>query len=69
MLRTPAILTSSSPHKIGSKQTPWQDFFDTDNGHIRYFGDAKIPTADPSRSPGIQRFSLPIRYRRRTSRR
>lgn len=51
-LRAPAILISSSPHKTGSKQTPWQDFFDTDNGHIRYFGDAKIPTADPSRSPG-----------------
>ena len=37
--RCPAILISSSPHKIGSSETPWQDFFDPDNGHIHYFGD------------------------------
>lgn len=24
---TPAILVSSSPHNIGSAETPWQDFF------------------------------------------
>lgn len=42
-IRRPAILISSSPHKIGSYETPWQDFFDTDNGHIRYFGDNKEP--------------------------
>jgi hypothetical protein len=46
--RCPAILISSSPHKIGSKETPWQDFFDPDNGHIRYFGDNKLPGRDPS---------------------
>ncbi len=40
-LRTPAILIRSSPHKSGSQTTPWQDFFDPDNGHIRYFGDNK----------------------------
>jgi len=28
--RCPAILISSSPHKIGSPETPWQDFFDPD---------------------------------------
>lgn len=39
--RTPAILISSSPHKIGSESTPWQDLFDVDNGAIRYFGDNK----------------------------
>jgi hypothetical protein len=31
--RRPAILIRSSPHKIGSYETPWQDVFDTDNGH------------------------------------
>lgn len=50
--RRPAILISSSPHKIGSAETPWQDFFDTDNGHIHYFGDNKSPVMDPSGSPG-----------------
>lgn len=41
--RRPAILISSSPHKIGSNENPWQDFFDPDNGHIRYNGDNKSP--------------------------
>ena len=39
--RTPAILTSSSPHKTGSSDTPWQDFYNVSKGHIRYFGDNK----------------------------
>ena len=34
--RRPAILISSSPHKTGSHETPWQDYFDPDNGHVRY---------------------------------
>ena len=42
--RTPAILVRSSPHKAGSEITPWQDYFDPDHGHIRYFGDSK-PTS------------------------
>ncbi|MBK7123629.1 MAG: hypothetical protein IPH68_12960 [Chitinophagaceae bacterium] len=42
MNRRPAILISSSPHKI-SETTPWQDVFDVDNGHIRYYGDNKTP--------------------------
>lgn len=50
--RVPAILIRSSPHKIGSETTPWQDVFDTDNGHIRYYGDNKKPGADPSLAPG-----------------
>jgi hypothetical protein len=50
--RRPAILISSSPHKIGSQETPWQDFFDVDNGHIRYYGDNKMPGNDPALSPG-----------------
>jgi hypothetical protein len=36
--RWPAILISSGPHKIGAPETPWQDLFDPDNGHIRYYG-------------------------------
>lgn len=50
--RKPGILVSSSPHKIGSAETPWQDFFDPDNGHIRYYGDNRKPGKDPSKSPG-----------------
>jgi hypothetical protein len=45
--RVPAILVASSPHKIGTKGTPWQDHFETDNGHIRYYGDNRRPGADP----------------------
>ena len=44
--RRPAILISSSPHKIGSLETPWQDVFDPDNGHIHYYGDNKEPGSD-----------------------
>jgi hypothetical protein len=51
-LRRPAILISSSPHRVGSAQTPWHDVFDVDNGQIRYFGDAKTPGADPAAAPG-----------------
>lgn len=46
-LRRPAILIRSSPHKVGSSITPWQDIFDTDNGHIRYYGDNKDPDKKP----------------------
>jgi len=48
----PAILVSSSLHKKGSDETPWEDFYDVDNGHIRYFGDNKTPGKDPATSPG-----------------
>jgi hypothetical protein len=50
--RCPAILISSSPHKIGSPETPWQDFFDPDNGHIHYYGDNKVPGVDPTTPNG-----------------
>jgi hypothetical protein len=45
--RLPVILISSSPHKVGGVETPWQDIFDVDNGHIRYFGDNKTAGRDP----------------------
>jgi hypothetical protein len=50
--RTPAILISSSPHKIGSEETPWQDNFDSDNGVITYYGDNKTRTRDAAAAPG-----------------
>jgi hypothetical protein len=50
--RLPAIVIRSSPHKIGSESTPWQDIFDVDNGHIRYYGDNKTPGKDPATSSG-----------------
>jgi hypothetical protein len=49
--RTPAILITSSTHKQGSKETPWQDQFDVDNGYIKYFGDNKS-ISDPGKAPG-----------------
>jgi hypothetical protein len=60
--RCPAILLSSSPHKLGSIETPWQDFFDPDNGHIRYFGDNKEPGISPANPAGnralLEQFEL-----------
>ena len=50
--RRPAVLIRSSPHKVGSATTPWQDVFEVDSGHIRYFGDNKTPGRDPSLAPG-----------------
>ena len=40
--RRPTILIRSSPSKAGTAETPWQDYFDPDHGHIRYFGDGKV---------------------------
>lgn len=50
--RRPAVLIRSSPHKVGSRETPWLDTFDIDNGHIRYFGDHKAAGSSPMESPG-----------------
>jgi len=59
--RTPAILITSSTHKQGSRETPWQDQFDVDNGYIKYFGDNKS-ISDPSKAPGnkaiLEQFTL-----------
>jgi len=60
--RCPAILISSSPHKIGSPETPWQDFFDPDNGHAHYFGDNRESEVDPGKKKGnkalLEQFEL-----------
>ena len=45
------MLISSSTNRVGSAQTPWHNIFDVDNGHIRYFGDAKTPGQDPAQTP------------------
>lgn len=50
--RIPAICLRSSPHRAGSEETPWEDFFDEDNGFIRYFGDNKPGKGPPETSPG-----------------
>ena len=50
--RRPAIVIRSSPHKVGSWETPWLDTFDVDNGHIRYFGDNKQPGKSPMEAHG-----------------
>jgi len=51
-VRRPAVLIRSSPHKIGSAQTPWNDSFDVDNGRVLYYGDNKDPGRDPGTAPG-----------------
>lgn len=50
--RVPAILISSSPHKVGTSETQWQDFFNPDIGHIRYHGDNKSAGIDPGTPRG-----------------
>jgi hypothetical protein len=53
LVRPAAILIRSSPHRVGSAATPWEDFFDPDNGHVRYFGDNKYgKLMSPERTPG-----------------
>ena len=49
--RSPAIITRSSPHKIGSLDTPWQDIYNIEKGHIRFFGDNK-DVVDPEQKKG-----------------
>jgi hypothetical protein len=50
--RVPAVLVASSPHKIGSDQTPWQDHFEADNGYIRFYGDNRSRSTDPATKRG-----------------
>jgi hypothetical protein len=60
--RVPAIVIASSPHKVGSAETPWQDTFEPDRGYVRYFGDNKAPGADPAAAKGnrvlLEQFDL-----------
>ena len=38
-----AIFILSTPQKIGTEETPWQDILNPDMGYVRYFGDNKTP--------------------------
>lgn len=38
---TPVVMIRSNPHRAGSTNTPWEDYFDTDRGHILYYGDSR----------------------------
>ena len=60
--RRPAVIISSSPHKAGAKETPWQDFFDTDNGHIRYYGDNKKQGRAPEQTTGNKELLTAFAY-------
>ncbi len=51
-IRIPAIIISSSPHKAGTDVTPWEDDYDPDHGHIRYYGDNKTNRKKAHESPG-----------------
>ncbi len=46
--RRPAVLIRSSPHKAGLAITPWEDTFEPDRGHVRYFGDNKANKHGPA---------------------
>jgi len=53
--RCPLIIISSSPHKAGSDDTPWQDKYDPDRGYVRYYGDNK-----PEKSGGNNKILLDL---------
>lgn len=48
--RCPVIIVSSSPHKAGSDDTPWQDKYEPDRGYIRYYGDNKPGGTNPNKN-------------------
>lgn len=50
--RRPAILIASSPHRVGSEGTPWEDSFDADRGRILYYGDCKGQSCGPAQTRG-----------------
>ena len=41
--RVPLIICSSSPHQVGSFDTPWSDVIRPDEGFVTYYGDNKDP--------------------------
>lgn len=45
--RCPVIIISSSPHKAGSEDTPWQDEYNPDHGYVLYYGDNKSNDKKP----------------------
>lgn len=60
---TAVVMIRSNPHKAGSERTPWEDYFDTDRGHILYYGDSRPGDAiDPTFRDGnkllLEQFAL-----------
>lgn len=53
--RRSAIVISSSPHKYGTKQTPWEDTFSPDHGYVTYYGDNKTYAKRPENVSGNKR--------------
>jgi hypothetical protein len=52
-IATPVVMIRSNPHRAGSDATPWEDYFDTDRGHILYYGDSRAgDSSDPAFKPG-----------------
>jgi hypothetical protein len=52
-LATPVVMIRSNPHRAGSDATPWEDSFDTNRGHILYYGDSRAGDSnDPAFKPG-----------------
>jgi hypothetical protein len=49
--RRPVILIRSSPRIAGTRKAPWKDFLDPDRGHVRFFGDNKLPAGGQLRQP------------------
>ena len=71
--RIPAICLRSSPHRVGSEETPWEDFFDEDSGFIRYFGDNKPDMGPPEEADGnkalLEQHALHVSEKEETRRR
>jgi len=53
--RIPFLALSSSPHRFGSSETPWEDVHRPDQGYSRYFGDAKPGLKSATEYLGNQR--------------
>lgn len=54
--RVPLVALRSSPHKLGTAITPWQDIHRPDQGYSRYFGDNKAGSGrDAHETLGNQR--------------
>lgn len=50
--RRPIVIAFSSPHKAGTEYTPWKDYYDTDHGYVKYYGDNKPGTVQPNEKQG-----------------
>jgi hypothetical protein len=60
--RCPALIISSSPHRYGTDQTPWEDSYDPDFGYVCYYGDNKTSAVRPGNAPGNKMMLDAFRY-------